>query len=170
MIPILILILAALAGYLFWRAARARTATGLPGGRVIYADPKLWGPVEAPLYDGRLNLTGKPDYLVHQGEKIIPVEVKTGRTPTAPHDAHIFQLAAYCLLVERTFGVRPAYGILRYPARTFAIDYTPELEESLLAILADMRRDERHGDPDRSHDQPARCARCGYRTHCDQRL
>jgi CRISPR-associated exonuclease Cas4 len=170
MIPYAILILALLAGYLFWRAARERAESGLPGGRVIYADPKLWGPVEEPLYDARLKLTGKPDYLVRQGEKLIPVEVKTGRTPSAPHDSHIFQLAAYCLLVERTFGVRPAYGILRYPQRTFAVDYTPELEDTLLALLAEMRRDERRGDCPRSHDQPARCARCGYRAHCDQRM
>jgi len=170
MIPIIILILLLLAGYLFWKASRRRAETGLPGGRVIYADPKLWGPVEEPLYDSRLGLAGKPDYLVRQGEQIIPVEVKTGRTPTGPHDAHIYQLAAYCLLVERTYGRRPPYGILRYPERTFAIDYTEELENSLLAILAEMRRDERRGENSRSHEQPARCARCGYRSHCDARV
>jgi CRISPR-associated exonuclease Cas4 len=170
MVPYSVLILVLAAGYLFWQAARQRAASGLPGGRVIYADPKQWGPLEEPLYDARLKLTGKPDYLVRQGEQIIPVEVKTGRTPTAPRDGHIFQLAAYCLLVERTLGVRPSYGILRYPERTFAVDYTPELEEALLATLAEMRRDERRGDCPRSHEQPARCGRCGYRAHCDQRI
>ena len=168
-LPAVILALLLLAGILFWRAARRRAETGLPGGRVIYADPKLWGPVEDPLYDGRLGLTGKPDYLVRQGEQIIPVEVKTGRTPSGPRDAHIYQLAAYCLLVEGTYGRRPPYGILRYPERTYAVDYTAELEDSLLSILAEMRRDERSGENGRSHDQPARCARCGYRSHCDAR-
>lgn len=169
-IPILIVLLVLLAGYLFLQAARHRAATGLPGGRVIYADPKTWGRVEAPLYDARLGLTGKPDYLIRQGSAIIPVEVKTGRTPSEPRDAHIFQLAAYCLLVERTYGVRPDHGILHYPQRTFAVDYTAELEDRLLSILTEMRRDERDDRGDRSHEQPARCARCGYRARCDQRL
>ncbi|HEX9013432.1 MAG TPA: PD-(D/E)XK nuclease family protein, partial [Anaerolineaceae bacterium] len=138
-IPILIVLLVLLAGYLFWQAARHRAATGLPGGRVIYADPKTWGRVEAPLYDARLGLTGKPDYLVRHGEDIIPVEVKTGRTPSGPRDGHIYQLAAYCLLVERTFGKRPPYGILRYRDRTFTIDYTQQLEQELEDLLDAIR-------------------------------
>jgi CRISPR-associated exonuclease Cas4 len=170
---VLAVILGLLAMVLFWQSTRQRRATGLPGGRVIYADPKTWGPVEEPLYDARSGLTGKPDYLVQQGEKIIPVEVKTGRTPNSPHDAHIFQLAAYCYLVERNHGVRPPYGILHYPQRTFAIDYTPALEAALTALVAEMRVQDRQaerGTVDRSHENPSRCARCGFRAHCDQRL
>ncbi len=166
----LAIFLGVLAILLFWQASRQRRATGLPGGRVIYADPKTWGAVEQPLYDARLGLAGKPDYLVQQGERIIPVEVKTGRTPTSPHDAHIFQLAAYCYLVERTLGTRPPYGILHYSQRTFAIDYTPALEAAFTSLIAEMRLAERRGEADRSHDSAGRCARCGYRSHCDQRL
>jgi CRISPR-associated exonuclease Cas4 len=80
-------------------------------------------------------------------------------------------VAAYCLLVERSLGVRPAYGILHYPARDYAIDYTPEIENALLDTLAEMRACERRGgDPERSHESAARCARCGYRSKCDERL
>ena len=89
---------------------------------------------------------------------------------TAPYDAHIFQLAAYCLLVQRHYGKRPAYGILHYPNRTFAIDYTARLEEQLLRLLEEMHAQERRKDLPRSHDSPARCSRCGYRLICDQRL
>jgi CRISPR-associated exonuclease Cas4 len=167
---ILAFILLVLAVVLFWQSARQRKAAGLPGGRVIYTDTRAWGAVEQPLYDPGLGLVGKPDYLVRQGNKVIPVEVKTGRTPPAPRDAHIYQLAAYCLLVERTQGVRPPYGILHYPNRTFAVDYTPALEAALLDLLADMRIQERRGEQERSHEEPARCAGCGYRSVCDQRL
>ena len=170
MIPILALFLVLLALFLLWQAGRQRKATGLPGGRVIYADTRAWGAVERPLYDAELGLTGKPDYLVQHGGAIIPVEVKSTRVADAPHDSHIFQLGAYCLLVERTTGKRPPYGILHYPNRTFAIDYTPALESTLLDLLAEMRQCERRGNADRSHDQPARCARCGFRSTCDQRL
>jgi CRISPR-associated exonuclease Cas4 len=163
------LILVAL--FLFWQAGRQRKASGLPGGRIIYTDTRQWGAVEKPLYDPRLNLAGKPDYLVMQSDgQIIPVEVKTGRPPAVPYDSHIFQLAVYCLLVERTLGKRPSHGILHYPGRTFAIDYTPALESTLLDHLAEMRMQERRDSVDRSHEQAARCARCGYRSICDQRL
>jgi len=169
--PILALVLILIALILFWQAGRQRKASGLPGGRIIYTDTRQWGAVEKPLYDPALNLTGKPDYLVMQNNgQIIPVEVKTGRSPAAPYDSHIFQLAVYCLLVERSMGKRPAYGILHYPGRTFEIDYTPTLEAALLDTLAEMHQQERHTEVDRSHDQPARCAHCGYRTICDQRL
>src|SRR5512138_555781 len=102
-------LLVLLALYLFWQAARRRRSAGLPGGKVIYADTRQWGPVEKPLFDASLGLSGKPDYLVQHGEQVIPVEVKTGRTPTEPRDTHVYQLAAYCLLVESNFKIRPAY-------------------------------------------------------------
>ena len=170
MIPILALLLTLLALFLLWQAARQRKAAGLPGGRVIYADTRAWGAVEKPLYDAELGLTGKPDYLVESGKGIIPVEVKSARVGSAPHDSHIFQLGAYCLLVQRSTGKRPPYGILHYPNRTFAIDYTPALEAAVLDLLVEMRQGEKRGNVDRSHDQPARCARCGFRSVCDQRL
>jgi len=169
--PLLALILFLAALILLWQANRQRKAAGLPGGRIIFSDTGQWGKVEDPLYDPNLNLAGKPDYLVQQSDgQIIPVEVKTVRSPVHPYDAHIFQLASYCLLVERTLGKRPSHGILHYPGRTFAIDYTPALETALLEHLARMRMLERRGVANRSHEQPARCARCGYRSNCDQRL
>jgi CRISPR-associated exonuclease Cas4 len=168
--PSLIAVLILLALILFWRARQELRAAGIPGGRVIYADTSRWGPVKEPLFDQALSLTGKPDYLVEQGEQLIPVEVKSSRGRQGPHDGHIFQLAAYCLLVQRTLGVRPPYGILHYPDRTYAIDYTPELESALLDLLAEIRRQERRGQQNRSHDSPARCRGCGFRSACEQRL
>ena len=170
MIPALAVLLVILALVLLWQASRQQKATGLPGGRVIYSDARQWGPVEEPLFDAGLHLVGKPDYLVQQGDMIIPIEVKSGEAPPAPYDSHIYQLAAYCLLVERSLGKRPAYGILHYRNRSFAIDYTPVLEAQLMEILAEMRRKEKSGSADRSHDQASRCARCGFRQACDQRL
>jgi len=157
-----------LALFLLWLSSRQRKQAGLPGGRVIYTDARAWNEVPKPLYDAELGLTGKPDYLVEQDGRIIPVEVKTGRTPSAPYDSHIFQLAAYCLLVHRTMGRRPPFGIIHYPTRDFAVDYTPGLESQLLDVLADMRRDEQRSEVMRSHESAARCARCGFRHACNQ--
>ncbi len=165
-----VLLLILLAAVLLWQSGRQRRQAGLPGGRLIYTDTRAWGIVEKPLFAAELGLTGKPDYLVRAGDRIIPVEVKSGRTPEAPYDSHIFQVASYCLLVERTYGTRPAYGIIHYPKRDFAVDFTPELESALLDQLAEMRRDETRTDVARSHESAARCQACGFRRVCDQSL
>lgn len=159
-----------LAFLFFWRSSRQRRAAGLPGGRLIYTDTRGWNRLEKPLYDAALDLTGKPDYLIEKNGQIIPVEVKSGRAPDAPYDSHIYQLAAYCLLVEKTYHKRPPYGILHYEGRDFAVDYTRELEASLLDVLAEMKRDERRKEVNRSHEQASRCKRCGFRAACNQSL
>ncbi|MGE5377546.1 MAG: CRISPR-associated protein Cas4 [Bacteroidota bacterium] len=168
--PYIALALILFAVLFFWISGRQRKAAGLPGGRVIYTDTRGWGKLEQPLFHAGLGLTGKPDYLVQQNGQIIPVEVKSGRAPDAPYDSHIFQLASYCLLVEKTYGRRPAYGIIHYNNRDFAVDYTEELESKLLDLLVEMKRDDHRGDVPRSHEQAARCARCGFRRVCDQSL
>jgi CRISPR-associated exonuclease Cas4 len=156
---------------LLWKSGRAQKNAGLPGGRVIYTDTRAWGDkVEKPLYDGTLGLTGKPDYLVEKNGRFIPVEVKSWRAPQVPYDAHIYQLASYCLLVQKTMGSRPPYGIIHYEDGDFAVDYTRELEHAVLDLLAEMRRDERRVEVFRSHENAARCAKCGFRNVCEQKL
>ncbi|MBK7450032.1 MAG: Dna2/Cas4 domain-containing protein [Anaerolineales bacterium] len=82
----------------------------------------------------------------------------------------MFQLASYCLLVEKSLGKRPPYGIIHYENRDFAIDYTHELEKALIELIADMREDDVRGNIDRSHEQVSRCKRCGFREICEQSL
>ena len=168
-IPVTLLLLV-IAVALLWLSRRQVRAAGLPGGRVIYTDTQKWGAVSEPFYDSTLGLTGKPDYLVEQGKEIIPVEVKSSRAPYGPYDAHILQLAVYCLLVERHFHKRPSYGILHYPDRTYRIDYTPELEQTVRATIVDIREQERQREIHRSHESPARCRGCGYRSTCQEKL
>jgi CRISPR-associated exonuclease Cas4 len=163
-----LLLLAALAA--LWISNRQRGAAGLPAGQVIYSDTDRWNKVEKPLYDPVSGLTGKPDYLVEEKGRMIPVEVKSGRAPTLPYDSHVFQVAAYCLLVERSYGKRPPYAILHYRDRTFSIAYTPALRAELEELLDEMRRQEKRGEASRSHQEAGRCARCGFRDYCDERL
>ncbi len=173
--PILIFLLLILALVLFWQAARRQRSSGLPGGRIIYTDTRSWGKVEKSLYDADTGLTGKPDYLIEQRGRLVPVEVKTSRIPEAPYDSHIFQLAAYCLLVQRTYEKRPSYGIIHYSdggknSRSFAVDYTAGLERALLDLIAEMQSIPPSQEVARSHDNAARCSHCGYRSVCDQKL
>jgi len=155
----------------WWWSRRLAQRAGLPPGEVIYSDDGAWFANDKPLYAEDLQLVGKPDYLVEQvNGDIIPVELKSRKAPTEPYEGHILQLAAYCLLVEANFGVRPEYGILQYKDAAFAIDYTEEMEEDLLSLLAEMREDMFASDVDRDHNDWQRCARCGVQDVCYQRL
>ncbi len=165
---ILFLFLVGLA--LLWLARRLRARSGLPSGRVVAADVGAWRRLDRPLLSRRHGLTGRPDYIVADGADLIPVEVKSARAPARPYASHILQLAAYCLLVAETSGRRPPYGILRYADRTFQIPYTQELEEQLLDVLEEMRGDLAAGDARRRHQEPRRCAACGYQDVCDEAL
>lgn len=165
----LTLVLLAVAAWLFSRSREERS--GLPAGKVIYNDMGAWTKQQDALYSPSLQLVGRPDYLVeaHNGG-LIPVEVKSQNAPKKPHESHVLQLAAYCLLVEETYGIRPTHGILQYRDNAFAIDYTLDLEEDLLDLLAEMREDMFEEEVDRSHDDWRRCARCGVKEFCYQRL
>lgn len=166
----LILLLFILALFFFWQSNRQQKAMGLPGGQVIYTDTGAWGKVEKPFFYAALSLTGKPDYLIQKDGQIIPVEVKSGLAPQEPYDSHIFQLASYCLLVEKHYGKRPPYGIIHYENKDFSIRYTKELEFALIELLADMREDDVKNQVERSHEQASRCKRCGYQKICDESL
>ncbi len=167
---ILALILLLVAVVLFWRSQQLQQKSGLPPGRIVYSDPKLWGKTEKPFYDVETQLTGKPDYLISQDMTLIPVEVKSHYAPAEPYDSHVYQLLAYCYLVEQASGYRPPYGILQYRNRTFEIDYGDEQEAALLVLLEEMRADDKAKDCPRSHSEANRCLRCGFNHICDQKL
>ncbi len=163
-----LLLLALLAWFL---ARRVSQATGLPTGRVVYTDTGGWGRLEKPLFSQRLQLTGKPDYLVRAGEGYIPVEVKSGRAPAeGPYESHIYQLAAYCALVAEAYNRRPPYGLIQYADKTLAVDYTPALESTLLNLLESIRAESEAADAPRSHNSAARCRACGFWEICEKRL
>ena len=167
-------ILALLVGWLALRAAgRARRSAGLPAGRIVYADTGDWRPLDKPLFSAEYGLTGKPDYLVQTRSGLIPVEVKSSAAPPRPYASHVLQLAAYCLLVEATAGQVPPHGLIKYADTTFEIEYTPALRAELLELLEAMRlhrASRAPGGAPRSHDEPQRCAGCGYRPMCGQSL
>lgn len=160
---------------LFLYANRSKKASGLPAGRLVYSDTNHWLSQDEPLYDPATGLTGKPDYLIRDRAQIIPVEVKSGRLPPTPYETHIYQLAAYCLLVERVLGIRPPYGLLHYTGesqsgRSFRVDYTHQLEKELTQLLTEIRHQAKRQDLPRSHQSIGRCRACGFRELCDEKL
>jgi CRISPR-associated exonuclease Cas4 len=166
-------------------ARRAGQSSGLPTGRLVYSDTGFAvGRVaptekneegvkqERPLVSRRYGLTGRPDYLVRTKEGIIPVEVKSTRSPATgrPYDSHVMQLAAYCLLAEDALGASVPYGVIRYADNDVTVDYTPELRDELLALLEEMWEARDAEDVHRSHDDPRRCKGCSMREHCVESL
>lgn len=171
--PIQVIALALLViGALLWTwSRRMRAAAGMPPGRIVSADTSRWLPTARPLFSRAHQLTGKPDYVIREGGGVIPVEVKSARAPAdGPRPGHVLQLAAYCLLVNETEGRRPPRGLLKYQDAVFEIQYTPDLERAVLDALKAMRRDLSGQRARRTHTDRARCASCGYRHACDERL
>lgn len=154
---------------LLWISARTRAGVGLPAGRILSQDTGGDRRVGEPLYDPVLDLTGRPDYLIEHSGRLIPVEVKSGRSFAGPRLSHRLQLAAYCRLVEAAFARRPPHGLLQYADRSYTLPYDDDLEAELEEIIRAMRASQ--GDEQsRSHESPERCRACGYRDVCDQAL
>lgn len=155
------LIHAALAGV-------ARLKHGVTKGNVAYVDhPMARSEV---LESARHGLRGRPDYVIAEGESLIPVEVKTGRTPRGPLFSHILQVAAYCLLVEETSGKAPPHGIIKYEGASHEIEYNPDLRKLILGKLDEMRAALAKGEARRNHNRPGKCIHCSRREGCPERL
>ena len=186
LIALLLLALAVLA-----RAAAGRESkrSGLPAGALLYSDtgrpvgrlaPTELGrdgkKQEKPLVSETLRLVGRPDYLIEAEGGVVPVEVKSTASPAGgrPYDSHLAQLAAYCLLVEDVLGATVPYGLVKYRDREVRVEYTPELRERALALMAEMNEDMRAAadgqEVHRSHDDPRRCAGCSLRDVCTESL
>lgn len=176
MLPEFIIICFITAIFFLWLSARQRQRTGLPGGQIISSDTSQWNAVEKSLYDPGLGLAGKPDYIIEQAGAIIPVEVKSSQDPDrGPYDSHVYQLAAYCLLISYAYSVRPTHGILHYTSkagkqRTYSIPFTPSLENETLSLIREIQTRPLRNAPERSHQSIPRCAQCGFQHSCDQSL
>ncbi|HEX2171280.1 MAG TPA: PD-(D/E)XK nuclease family protein, partial [Dehalococcoidia bacterium] len=150
-------------------ATVVRRRLGVPAGRSTYRD--LGDERGETLYATTLPLTGRPDVLMRRGKAIIPVEIKTGRTPAEPHLSQVVQLLAYRLLVDEHYGVRPTHGILCYPERHFRVPYTTQQEKTLREIITAVVEAERTGrELHRQHQNRHVCAGCGFKSRCPDAL
>jgi CRISPR-associated exonuclease Cas4 len=84
-------------------------------------------------------LSGRPDYVIKQGEDLIPVELKSGAAPKKSYDSDRMQVIAQALLVEAEFGTRPAFGLVQYPGKTFRVSVRPQSVTRLLDAVRLMR-------------------------------
>jgi CRISPR-associated exonuclease Cas4 len=188
-LTILLFLLVAAAFFAARAAARESKRAGLPAGALLYSDTgRPVGRVagtevgrdgkkqERPLVSETLELVGRPDYLIESEGGVVPVEVKSTACPAngRPYDSHLAQLAAYCLLVEDVLGATVPYGLVKYRDREVRVEYTDEMREQALALIADMKKDIKASadgeEVHRSHEDPRRCAGCSVRDACTESL
>jgi len=149
-------------------AEAAREKFGATAGDVSYVDhPEAKSKL---LTSERHGLRGRPDYVIAEGDHLIPVEIKTGRTPRGPLFSHILQLAAYCLLIEETYGKAPPHGVIRYEGASHEIEYNEDLKKLLISKLDAMRAALAKGEAHRNHNRPGKCLHCSRREVCSERL
>jgi CRISPR-associated exonuclease Cas4 len=153
-------------------ALGANRRASLPHGEVIYADTVRGKRTAETLVSVRHGLKGRPDYLVETGDGIVPVEIKSTAFPPSgrPYEAHVMQLACYCLLCEEAMCAPVPYGLIRYRDGEARVEYTPELRARLLSLLEEMRVARGASTLHRNHSQARRCKGCGFREECDEAL
>jgi CRISPR-associated exonuclease Cas4 len=146
--------------FLFW-AFRARKIRGFTPGITVSLDDLV-------LFSERYKIVGRPDWLVRQGEFLIPEEWK----PSARriYHGHRLQAAVYCLLIEEKFGARPPHGVVVLAGgKRVEVPYTEELRAEVLSIAEKIREHRRNIEREIPVRQPAaKCRACGQRKNCSQ--
>ncbi len=151
------------------QATDVRRTTGLVAGEFAYSDLAIPGEViRSDKYD--VSIGGKPDYIVRRGQNLIPVEVKTGKTPDRPHDSHVMQCMTYCLLLEEEYGHRPPFGVVSYDKARYEVEYTEEMKDKVLETVLRMRVAQATGNVHRNHARPGKCAGCSRKSNCPERI
>ncbi|MGB1252329.1 MAG: CRISPR-associated protein Cas4 [Candidatus Promineifilaceae bacterium] len=158
--------------WLIYELQQSRYQASMSQGELVYADEGVLHKQTESLTAMDVGLVGRPDYIMRfRDGSLVPIELKSGHAPRGgAYNAHIMQLMAYCLLVQENYGIRPIFGRLQYEDTHFDYEYTDELEDELLDILAYMREDMFEQDVTRDHENSRKCANCSVRDFCEQRL
>ncbi|MBW2976687.1 CRISPR-associated protein Cas4 [Candidatus Woesearchaeota archaeon] len=135
--------------------------------KTIYSDHKE--KPEKALFSYKYGLVGKPDFILHTKDGLLPLEIKHSKRPRQPYFSHVMQLISYCLLIEEVKGIKPKYGFIQYMGgQPFSIPYTKSMKLFLIKTMHEMRHYTNLGDcpkPIKKH----KCERCGYKEDCFSR-
>lgn len=137
-------------------------------GAVLYTDAD--GKAKT-LVSHRHQLCGKPDYVVQEDGRLIPVEKKTRDCRNGkPFLGEALQVAAYCLILEDLSGTKVRRGRLQFNNRTIDVPFDEAMRATLTQVLADMRQCSETESTPRSHNSPAKCGACEYNATCPDSL
>jgi CRISPR-associated exonuclease Cas4 len=111
-------------------ALRGRQKRGLGSGETVALD-------DVTLFSERLQLVGRPDRIVRQGETLIPEEWKSSKRV---NHGHRLQLGAYFLLIEEAYGVRPPFGVVVLSdGSRVEVKNTEKLRSEVLVVAENIR-------------------------------
>ncbi len=146
---------------------KIRKKYNIEKGDIKYSD--LNKPAKA-FFSKKYRIAGKPDYIVKDKKSIIPVEFKSGFYDK-PQDHHIFQLAAYCHLIEENYQKFVPYGIVKFGDNSsFKVDFNPKIRYELEQTIEDMREMIKTKKVFRNHDDPRRCLKCSLKNICNNKV
>lgn len=115
-----------------------KVPTQIYKNKSIYIDHKE-KPIEA-LFSSKYGLVGKPDYILHTKDGLLPLEIKHSKKPNHPYFSHVMQLISYCLLIEEIKGAKPKYGFIQYKnGKPFSITYSKNMKKILIKTMGEMR-------------------------------
>ena len=132
-------------------------------GTILYSD--LNKPAKS-FFSKKYMIVGKPDYIIKDKNRIIPVELKFSRH-NHPQQNHIYQIAGYCQLVEENFNNFVPYGLIVINNQEqFKIPFNPQMRYELEKTLMEMRNFLISGKILRNHNDFNRCKNCSMKEHC----
>lgn len=136
--------------------------------QVAYSDDEATASL---LTDERTGLRGRPDQIVIIDGEFIPVEQKTGKVPTKPHNSHVLQVLAYASLVEHTTGTKPPYAILRYGQDNLhQVMWDEANKDRLYSTVKTVQSMMVNGGAARNHEREGKCRHCSRRYACEDSL
>lgn len=130
-----------------WHMKKLPSSNRMEGYTLVYADQKQGNKKEENygklLHSPENELQGKPDYIYKKrfGKGIVPVELKSGSIgdDPLPHRGDLLQLAAYFLILEDVYKVRPKFGRLIYKDYMFVVKNTKSLRKEVRDTTKEMR-------------------------------
>jgi CRISPR-associated exonuclease Cas4 len=117
------------------------------------------------LYSESLGLRGKIEMVIFTPHEVIPVEYKM-TAGIGLH--HKYQLAAYAMLAEHTFGgtVNRTFAYLTPAKRAQEVPITPAMRAHVKKILAELRASIDNERLPKPTPHRKRCTDCEYRRFC----
>ena len=123
---------------LFILLKSTKVPTPVYKSKTIYSDHKE--KPEKALFSSKYGLVGKPDFILHTKDGLLPLEIKHSNRPNQPYFSHVMQLISYCLLIEEAKGAKPKYGFIQYKrGKPFAVPYTEGRKSFLIKTIQEMR-------------------------------
>lgn len=117
------------------------------------------------LYSESLGLRGKIDMVIFTPHEVIPVEYKMAAEIGLHHK---YQLTAYAMLAEHTFGgtVSRAFAYLTPAKKAREIPITPAMRAHVKKILGELHASIENERLPRPTPHRKRCTDCEYRRFC----